>query len=123
MFFEIFLMCHLDRADFENIQRRLERKLGESKAAHSELRLVMRENRELEQQNLRLSHRVAFLEDHCSSLTRGLRSVAVSVSACLNPPGPPAERPPSSSTASSGVSSLSDSPSLSLSLSEKSSLR
>ena len=54
----------------------------------------MRENRELEQQNLRLSHRVAFLEDHCSSLKRGLRSVAVSVESCLNLPRIPLAAPP-----------------------------
>ena len=46
----------------------------------------MRENRELEQQNLRLSHRVAFLEDQCASLQTALRSVAVSVESCLLPP-------------------------------------
>ena len=99
-------------ADFASIQRRLERKLGECKAAQGELRVLMREKRELEEQNLRLSHRVAYLEDHCSSLARAMRSVAVSVESCLRPPGPPPPPPqvrPGSSSASSGVFSLSDS--------------
>ena len=43
--------------DLSKIQRRLERKLAESAAATSQLRLRTRENRDLETQNMRLRHR------------------------------------------------------------------
>ena len=39
------------------MQRKLESKLGEARRAHSELRLVIRENLALEEANMRLSHR------------------------------------------------------------------
>ena len=66
------------------MQRRLEKKLGEAKRAHSELRLVIRENLALEEANRRLSQRVTLLEDQCRGLRGGLVSIQSSLDCCLS---------------------------------------
>ena len=62
--------------DLSKIQRRLERKLAESAAATSQLRLRTRENRDLETQNMRLRHRQV-LRSRGRGLFRGLLASAI----------------------------------------------
>ena len=45
---------NIDRNDIDDMQKRLERKLMDARKAHSELRVVIRENLHLEQENMRL---------------------------------------------------------------------
>ena len=71
------------RSSIEDMQRKLENKLGEARRAHSELRLVIRENLALEEANMRLSHRVMQLEDQCRGLRGGLVRIQSSVDGCL----------------------------------------
>ena len=66
------------------MQRKLESKLGEARRAHSELRLVIRENLALEEANMRLSHRVQHLEDQCRGLRGGLVRIQSSLDCCLS---------------------------------------
>ena len=66
------------------MQRKLEKKLGEARRAHSELRLVIRENLALEEANMRLSHRVQHLEDQCRGLRGGLVRIQSSLDGCLS---------------------------------------
>ena len=49
---DIFLQ-NVDRNDIDDMQKRLERKLMDARKAHSELRVVIRENQHLEQENTR----------------------------------------------------------------------
>ena len=47
-------VMNIDRNDIDDMQKRLERKLMDARKAHSELRVVIRENLHLEQENMRL---------------------------------------------------------------------
>ena len=47
-------VMNVDRNDIDDMQKRLERKLMDARKAHSELRVVIRENLHLEQENMRL---------------------------------------------------------------------
>ena len=106
------------RSSIEDMQRQLENKLGEARRAHSELRLVIRENLALEEANMRLSHRVMHLEDQCRGLRGGLVSIQSSVDGCLGSSSVTLEprmrecRASPGSGASSGVFSGSDTDSL-----------
>ena len=66
------------------MQRKLENNSGEARRAHSELRLVIRENIALEEANMRLSHRVQHLEDQCRGLRGGLVRIQNSLDGCLS---------------------------------------
>ena len=46
-------VMNIDRNDIDDMQKRLERKLMDARKAHSELRVVIRENLHLEQENMR----------------------------------------------------------------------
>lgn len=84
IFMIIHLKIFLPRSDIDDMQKLLERKLQDAKKAHAELRVVIRENLELEQENLRLNHRVAYLEDQCGGLRKGLVQIQTSLNTCLN---------------------------------------
>ena len=57
------------RSDLQEMQKKLEKKLSDAKKAHSELRVVIRENQQLEQENIKytikfLKHCRRIFEDH-----------------------------------------------------------
>ena len=49
-----WFLQNVNRNDIDDMQKRLERKLMDARKAHSELRVVIRENLHLEQENTRL---------------------------------------------------------------------
>ena len=63
------------RYDICQIQSRLEKKLLEGKKTCNELELVVKERDSLGKENMRLLHRIAFLEDHTKELQTGLKQV------------------------------------------------
>ena len=90
------------------MQKRLERKLMDARKAHSELRVVIRENLHLEQEStrlhfihlnkvkqqnifltfvIRLTHRVTYLEDQCLQLRSGMVQIQSSLDTCLKTGG------------------------------------
>ena len=72
------------RHDVDDMQKLLDKKLGEARRAHSELRLVIRENQELDQVNRRLRERVGELEQQNNQLRRGMVQIQTSLNTCLN---------------------------------------
>ena len=63
------------RDSMEQIQQKLEEKLTESRNNVAELELVTRERDSLGKENMRLLHRVAFLEEHSKELKVGMKQV------------------------------------------------
>ena len=63
------------RSNIAQIQRRLEYKLVEGKNTSQELERVIKERCSLGKENVRLLHRVAFLEDHTKELKLGMKQV------------------------------------------------
>jgi len=70
--------------DIVLIQSRLEQKLKEGRNVSSELQLVEEERGNLRSENLRLNHRIFYLEEQVSDLQRSLRQVRDSLSRTLN---------------------------------------
>ena len=67
--FKIELYKLYRRSDLLEMQKKLEKKLSDAKKAHSELRVVIRENQQLEQENIKytiqfLKHCRRIFEDH-----------------------------------------------------------
>ena len=62
-------------SNITDIQQRLEKKLKEGKVAQKELEIVNKERSSLEKENLRLMHRIAYLEDQTKELRVGMRKV------------------------------------------------
>ena len=65
------------RSNIAQIQRSLEQKLLEGKNTCKELELVTKERDSLGKENMRLLHRVAFLEDHTKELKIGMKQVTI----------------------------------------------
>ena len=63
------------KVNIARIQQTLEQKLTESKNNLKELELVIKEKDSLGKENMRLLHRVAFLEDHTKELKGGMSQV------------------------------------------------
>ena len=57
------------------LQQKLEQKLIESKSTSKELERTIKERDSLGKENLRLFHRVAFLEEHTKELKLGMKQV------------------------------------------------
>ena len=68
-------MSHV-RSNIDQIQQRLEQKLIESKSTFKDLQRVTKERHRLGKENMRLLHRVAFLEEHTKELKLGMKQVA-----------------------------------------------
>jgi len=71
------------RSDISQIQSRLEKKLLEGKHNCTELELVVKERDSLGKDNLRLMHRIAFLDDHTKELQMGLKQIQSSLEKTL----------------------------------------
>jgi len=71
------------RSDISHIQSRLEKKFLEGKNTCTELELVVKERDSLGKENLRLLHRIAFLEDHTKELQIGLKQIQSSLEKTL----------------------------------------
>ena len=63
------------RSNIDQIQQRLEQKLIESKSTFKDLQRVTKERHRLGKENMRLLHRVAFLEEHTKELKHGMKQV------------------------------------------------
>jgi len=104
------------RSNICQIQQKLEQKLIESKNTSKELDLVIRERDSLGKENMRLLHRVAFLEDHTKELKIGMKQIQSSLERTLKTEGLArrgaglrSQSHERCSTATSGVYSESDS--------------
>jgi len=72
------------KEDIAIIQSTLEQKLNEGRSVSSELDKAKKEKKNLQQENLRLSHRIAYLEDQTTELQEGLKQVRDSLSRTLS---------------------------------------
>ena len=72
------------KEDIAIIQSTLEQKLTEGRTISGELDRAKKEKKTLAQENLRLNHRIAYLEDQTNELQEGLRQVRDSLSRTLN---------------------------------------
>ena len=68
------------RSNIDHIQKSLEQKLLEGKKTCKELELVTKERDSLGKENMRLLHRVAFLEDHAKEMKIGMKQVTTEFS-------------------------------------------
>ena len=64
------------RLNIAQIQQKLEHKLVDGKNTTQELERVTKERCSLGNENMRLLHRVAFLEEHTKELKLGMKQVA-----------------------------------------------
>ena len=67
------------KEDIAIIQSTLEQKLSEGRNISTELDRAKKEKKNLQQENLRLNHRIAYLEDQTNELQDGLKQVQRSV--------------------------------------------
>lgn len=72
------------KEDIAIIQSTLEQKLNEGRSISSELDKAKKEKKNLQQENLRLNHRIAYLEDQTTELQEGLKQVRDSLSRTLS---------------------------------------
>jgi len=72
------------KEDIAIIQSTLEQKLSEGRNISTELDRAKKEKKSLQQENLRLNHRIAYLEDQTNELQDGLKQVRDSLSRTLN---------------------------------------
>jgi len=72
------------KEDIAIIQSTLEQKLTEGRNISTELDRAKKEKKNLQQENLRLNHRIAYLEDQTNELQEGLKQVRDSLSRTLN---------------------------------------
>ena len=72
------------KEDIAIIQSTLEQKLTEGRTISGELDRAKKEKKSLQAENLRLNHRIAYLEDQTTELQEGLRQVRDSLSRTLN---------------------------------------
>ena len=63
------------KEDIAIIQSTLEQKLSEGRSVSTELDKAKKEKKSLQQENLRLNHRIAYLEDQTTELQDGLKQV------------------------------------------------
>ena len=63
------------KEDIAIIQSTLEQKLSEGRNISTELDRAKKEKKSLQQENLRLNHRIAYLEDQTNELQDGLKQV------------------------------------------------
>ena len=61
--------------DIALIQSRLEQKLSDGRNTSTELEIVQKEKKAMMQENTRLHHRIAYLEEHTKDLQMGLKQV------------------------------------------------
>ena len=73
-----------DNSDFNNlkedialIQSRLEQKLSDGRNISTELENAQKEKQSISQENMRLNHRIAYLEEHTKDLQMGLKQVGI----------------------------------------------
>ena len=64
------------KEDIAIIQSTLEQKLSEGRSVSTELDKAKKEKKNLQQENLRLNHRIAYLEDQTTELQDGLKQVS-----------------------------------------------
>ena len=67
------------KEDIAIIQSTLEQKLSEGRSVSTELDKAKKEKKNLQQENLRLNHRIAYLEDQTTELQDGLKQVSWNV--------------------------------------------
>ena len=63
------------KEEISMIQSRLEQKLSEGRHVSTELEKVQKEKTAIFQENTRLNHRIAYLEEHTQDLQYGLKQV------------------------------------------------
>ena len=63
------------KEDIALIQSRLEQKLSDGRNTSTELEIVQKEKKAMLQENTRLHHRIAYLEEHTKDLQMGLKQV------------------------------------------------
>jgi len=72
------------KEDIAIIQSTLEQKLTEGRNVSTELDRAKKEKKSLQAENMRLNHRIAYLEDQTTELQEGLKQVRDSLSRTLN---------------------------------------
>merc|ERR1719189_767559 len=72
------------KEDIAIIQSTLEQKLTEGRNVSTELDRAKKEKKSLQAENMRLTHRIAYLEDQTTELQEGLKQVRDSLSRTLN---------------------------------------
>ena len=65
------------KVDIALIQSRLEQKLSDGRNISTELVKIQKEKKVLTQENMRLNHRIAYLEEHTKDLQKGLKQVGI----------------------------------------------
>ena len=71
------------KEEISMIQSRLEQKLCEGRNVSTELEKVQKEKTAIFQENTRLNHRIAYLEEHTQDLQYGLKQVHLDFCYCL----------------------------------------
>ena len=72
------------KTDIALIQSVLEQKLSDGKDISKQLEASQREKKSLSEENTRLKHRIAYLEDQAQELQRGMQEVSyVSLHTCI----------------------------------------